>query len=66
MPQPINCLFTKKKNNFFYKHCGFKGAESHLDEKYGIDIDDSYKVVDILPEEFKALYTLKLQNQKSH
>ena len=50
----------KSKATAFYKHCGFKGAESHLDEKYGIDIDDSYKVADILPEEFKALYTLKI------
>ena len=54
-------LATKKsKSTAFYKHFGFKGAESHLDEKYGIDIDDSYKVADMLPEESKALYALQI------
>lgn len=54
-------MATKKsKATAFYKHFGFKGAESHLDEKYGIDIDDSSKVEDILPTYFKDLYSIKL------
>ena len=50
----------KAKANTFYKHCGFKGATSHIDDKYGIDVDDIYNVADILPEHYKALYSLKI------
>ena len=48
------------KKSTFYKHFGFKGAESHIDEKYGLDVDDIYKVVDVLPEKFKNLYSIKI------
>ena len=36
------------KETAFYKHTGFKGAESHIDDKYGIDIDDMHQINDIL------------------
>lgn len=40
---------TKKaKETTFYKHCGFKGATSHIDDKFGIDIDDLFNVKEIL------------------
>jgi len=48
------------KQTAFYKHCGFKGAESHIDDKYGIDVDDIYQVEDILPGEIKNKYTIVL------
>ena len=32
----------------FYKHTGFKGATSHVDDKYGIDVDDAFEIKDIL------------------
>lgn len=50
----------KSKQTTFYKHCGFKGATSHIDDKYGIDVDDIYAIEDILSEEFKSKYQLKL------
>ena len=50
----------KARKSTFYKHCGFKGAPSHIDDKYGIDVDDIYKVSDILPATFKELYSLKI------
>lgn len=46
----------KSKKTLFYKHYGFKGAESHIDEKYGLDVDDMHKVEDILPIRFRELY----------
>jgi hypothetical protein len=49
----------KAKATAFYKHFGFKGAESHIDDKYGIDIDDIYNVTDILPVEFRQKYSLE-------
>ena len=52
---------TKKaKATSFYKHFGFKGATSHIDDKYGIDVDDIYNVADILPDTLKHQYSLKI------
>ncbi len=48
------------KQTAFYKHCGFKGAESHIDDKYGIDVDDLYEIEDILPESAKEKYEIHL------
>lgn len=50
----------KTKQTTFYKHCGFKGAESHIDDKYGIDVDDIHNIEDILSEKFKLQYRLKI------
>ena len=57
---------TKKaKASTFYKHVGFKGATSHIDDKYGIDIDDIYRVKDILNSEYKEKYELKISKRDS-
>ncbi|MFY8067031.1 MAG: DUF1543 domain-containing protein [Flavobacterium sp.] len=50
----------KAKQTTFYKHYGFKGAESHIDDKYGIDVDDIHNIEDILSEKFKLQYRLKI------
>ena len=50
----------QSKKTVFYKHCGFKGAESHIDEKYGIDVDDAHKVEDLLSDHLKANYQIKI------
>ena len=56
---------TKKaKATSFYKHFGFKGATSHIDDKYGIDVDDIYNVADILPDTLKYQYSLKITPSK--
>ena len=47
------------KATAFYKHSGFKGAESHIDDKYGLDVDDIYKVVDILPARARQRFALR-------
>lgn len=43
----------KAKQTAFYKHTGFEGASSHIDDKYGIDVDDIYEIEDILPAQLK-------------
>ncbi|RZJ30586.1 MAG: DUF1543 domain-containing protein [Flavobacterium sp.] len=48
------------KQTAFYKHAGFKGAPSHIDDKYGVDVDDTYLVEDILPSPFKEKYSLRI------
>src|SRR5688572_16523296 len=35
---------NKSKKTAFFLHFGFKGAESHIDDKYGIDIDDIHSI----------------------
>ena len=50
----------KAKQTTFYKHCGFKGATSHIDDKYGVDVDDIHVIEDILSEKFKSKYRLKI------
>jgi len=52
------------KATAFYKHTGFKGAASHIDDKYGIDVDDIYEITDILPAEIKAAFQLKITPNK--
>jgi hypothetical protein len=53
------------KDSTFYKHTGFKGANSHIDDKYGIDIDDVYKVADLLDPDTKAQYTLQITRSET-
>ena len=48
------------KQTAFYKHTGFKGATSHIDDKYGIDIDDVHAIEDILPAENKLKYAIRI------
>jgi len=50
----------KSKNTAFFKHCGFKGATSHIDDKFGIDIDDIFNVKDILIPIFKDNFDIKI------
>ncbi|WP_243694610.1 DUF1543 domain-containing protein [Flavobacterium psychrotolerans] len=50
----------KAKTTSFYKHFGFKGATSHIDDKYGVDVDEIYSVKDILSLNLKEKYELKI------
>lgn len=50
----------KAKETAFYKHTWFEGATSHIDDKYGIDVDDIFEISDVLTKELKAAYKLKL------
>jgi hypothetical protein len=50
----------KAMQTTFYKHCGFKGAESHIDDKYGVDVDDIHNIEEILSKKFKSQYRLKI------
>lgn len=48
------------KESAFYKHTGFKGADSHIDDKYGVDVDDLYEIEDILPLHIKEKYFISI------
>lgn len=53
------------KQTAFYQHCGFKGAESHIDDQYGVDVDDLHKVEDILPASHKEHFRLEIIKTES-
>ena len=48
------------KSTNFYKHSGFKGATYHIDDKFGIDVDDIYNVNDILTLDLTVQFQLKI------
>jgi hypothetical protein len=50
----------KAKQSAFYKHTQFDNATSHIDDKYGIDVDDVYEINDILLPAFKEKYSIQL------
>ena len=50
----------KSKQSAFYKHTGFEGAVSHVDDKYGIDVDDIYEISDILPAGVKENFSIEI------
>ena len=52
------------KQTAFFKHTHFEGAASHIDDKYGIDVDDMYKVEDILPCVMKDNYSITLTKKE--
>ncbi len=53
------------KHTAFYKHTGFKGATSHIDDKYGVGVDDFFAIEDILPQGLKEKYSIVLSLAKS-
>ena len=50
----------------FFRHTGFKGANAHIDDKYGGDVDDIYAIRDILPAAIKGKYSLEITPAQPH
>jgi hypothetical protein len=51
---------SQSKKTAFFRHTGFKGANSHVDDKYGVDVDDVFEIKDILPAAAKQKYSLQI------
>ena len=51
-----------KKSVFFRTNTitGMKGANAHIDDKYGIDVDDIYKIEEMLSPALKDLYHIQI------
>lgn len=49
------------KESTFWKH----HTSSHIDDKYGIDVDDIYEINDLLSPQFKAQYHLQITQDLS-
>lgn len=43
----------------FFRHTGFTGAQAHVDDKYGVDVDEVFEIADILPAGMKERYSLR-------
>lgn len=48
------------KQTVFFRHIGFKGATAHIDDKFGVDVDDIYEIQDILPVRVKEKYSISV------
>jgi hypothetical protein len=55
-----SAAFREAKETLFFKHNHFEGANSHIDDKYGIDVDDLYQIEDILSPSQKKDYRIIL------
>jgi hypothetical protein len=58
-PSKAAAIRTAKASTFF-KHTGYKGAEAHIDDQYGIDIDDAYQIEELLSENLLQQYSIEL------
>jgi hypothetical protein len=56
----IGIAIRASKESTFFKHTTFGTATSHVDDKYGVDVDDVHAVKDILPAHLKEKYTLEI------
>jgi len=48
------------KSTLFYEHNNFEGAPSHIDDRYGIDVDDIYQIEDLLSPTQKQQYQVEI------
>lgn len=48
------------KTSAFFQHTRFSGADSHIDDKYGVDVDDLYEIDEILPASVKEKYAIQV------
>ncbi len=52
------------KKSAFYLHTGFgKKATSHIDDKYGVDVDDIFEIKDILSQEMKDQFSIEISKE---
>jgi hypothetical protein len=51
---------AQAKQTAFYKHTGFEKAPSHIDDKYGIDVDDIHAIQDILHPNLKQQFSIAI------
>ena len=54
-------IIRRVKKTDFYKTMGFPEAVSHIDDKLGVDIDDIFKVSDLLSLKMKEKYSVVLE-----
>lgn len=64
---PDKALAIKdSKQTVFFKETSVKGANSHIDEKYGIDVDDVYRIEEILSGALKSAFEIHIADTKEN
>jgi hypothetical protein len=57
--QPTKAAATKAaKTTAFYQHNHFGSATSHIDDRYGVDVDDIYEIEELLSPDAKEKYRI--------
>ena len=56
-----NEAMRQSKQTAFFRHTGFKGATAHIDDKYGVDVDNIYTLKDILPTQLKEQFDIVIE-----
>ena len=52
------------KKTIFYKHTGLPGTgSSHIDDRYGVDVDDIFAIDDILPVAVKKNFSVQISDR---
>lgn len=54
---------SQAKKTAFYKQFGFKGAVAHIDNQYGVNIDEIYNITEILTPADKSNYSIIVTNE---
>ncbi|MEO8823103.1 MAG: DUF1543 domain-containing protein [Ginsengibacter sp.] len=55
---------SESKRTVFYRTNTLEGAHSHIDDKYGIDVDDVYQIEDILIPAHKEKYQVVITKKE--
>jgi len=55
-----SAAISASKKTAFFKHTHFEGANSHIDDKYGVDVDDMYEIDEMLTKSTKEKYAIEL------
>ena len=54
------------KETAFYLHTGFgKSAQSHIDDRYGVDVDDIFEIKDILPPDITSKFSVIIEKDNT-
>jgi hypothetical protein len=60
-----SAAYKEAKQTLFFQDNHFPGAESHIDDKYGIDVDDLYEIDEMLSPAQKEKYQIELLPSES-
>jgi hypothetical protein len=60
-----SAAYKEARQTLFFQDNHFPGAESHIDDKYGIDVDDLYEIEEMLSPEQKEKFLIELQPAES-
>jgi len=52
------------RDTVFFRQNQFNGALSHIDDQYGIEVDDVYEIEDLLNPEWKKQFSIVLKPEK--